>query len=449
MSVVAVYNMKGGVGKTTTAVNLAYLAAEGGQRVLLWDLDPQAASSFAFRVRPRVEGFKRGSLKSGDELVAAIRETDFPQLDVLPADFAYRKIDRLLHDLGKPERVVRKLIEKLGADYDLVVLDCPAGFSLLTEGILTAADVVLVPTIPTVLSVRTIARLIRRAERAESPADLLAFFSMVDRRKRLHRRACDWARNHPDIFLTAEVPYASIVEQMAVRRLPLAAFATRDPAAIAFAEIWTELRARLEQRASKDAGRSEDRPLRSWAARLRAIESLMARLERPDADDAAEAGTPVIDFGERRRTHRRALPEGGPLVGDAYVIHRFDTDERDLERNRHLLELHERKSSLLVVATLLGEDGAAVTARAQAQVDGSWAFEMLSGSMSPLTALERRLGRPGPAPIESARKIVGRGRLIRMESRSPAPAGAGPAAGRSEPEGEPSADARDAEAVRV
>ena len=65
MSVVAIYNMKGGVGKTTTAVNLSYLAAAAGQRVLLWDLDPQAASSFAFRIRPRVAGFGKKSLESG------------------------------------------------------------------------------------------------------------------------------------------------------------------------------------------------------------------------------------------------------------------------------------------------------------------------------------------------------------------------------------------------
>ena len=58
MSVVAVYNMKGGVGKTTTAVNLSHRAA-ADQRVLLWDLDPQGASSFAFRVRPRVERFSK------------------------------------------------------------------------------------------------------------------------------------------------------------------------------------------------------------------------------------------------------------------------------------------------------------------------------------------------------------------------------------------------------
>ncbi len=94
MSVVAVYNMKGGVGKTTTAVNLSYLAAAAGQRTLLWDLDPQAASSFAFRVRPRVAGFGKKSLESGHSLAAAIKETDYHNLDLLPADFAYRRLDR-------------------------------------------------------------------------------------------------------------------------------------------------------------------------------------------------------------------------------------------------------------------------------------------------------------------------------------------------------------------
>ena len=75
MSVVAIYNMKGGVGKTTTAVTLSYFSAADGHRTLLWDLDPQAASSFAFRVRPRVAGFSKRALKTG-ELLEAIKETD-------------------------------------------------------------------------------------------------------------------------------------------------------------------------------------------------------------------------------------------------------------------------------------------------------------------------------------------------------------------------------------
>src|SRR5262245_977494 len=105
MRVVALYNMKGGVGKTTTAVNLSYLAAAAGQRTLVWDLDPQAASSFAFRVRPRVAGFGRKSLARGEALAAAIKETDYGNLDLLPADFAYRRLDRMLGRFGKPDRI--------------------------------------------------------------------------------------------------------------------------------------------------------------------------------------------------------------------------------------------------------------------------------------------------------------------------------------------------------
>src|SRR5580765_233953 len=127
MKVVAIYNMKGGVGKTTTAVNLAHLAAAGGARVLLWDLDPQGAATFAFRVRPEVEGFSKKSLETGRALADAIRETDYANLHLLPADFAYRKLDRFLDHLGKPKRIVKRLIETIGADYDVVFLDCPAG----------------------------------------------------------------------------------------------------------------------------------------------------------------------------------------------------------------------------------------------------------------------------------------------------------------------------------
>ena len=71
MSIVAVYNMKGGVGKTTTAVNLSFLAASTGRRTLLWDLDPQGASTFAFRVRPHVSGFGKKTLEDSEALDAA------------------------------------------------------------------------------------------------------------------------------------------------------------------------------------------------------------------------------------------------------------------------------------------------------------------------------------------------------------------------------------------
>ncbi len=160
MKVVAVYNMKGGVGKSTTAVNLAYLSASSGARTLLWDLDAQAASTFAFRVQPEVAGFGKRSLERVDRLLDAIKGTDYDNLDLLPADFAYRKLDRFLERVGQPDRGWRKPCGSLVTATRDVFLDCPAGFSLLTQNVLGAADVVLVPTIPTVLSLRTLVRLV-------------------------------------------------------------------------------------------------------------------------------------------------------------------------------------------------------------------------------------------------------------------------------------------------
>ena len=156
----------------------------------------------------------------------------------------------------------------------MVFLDCPAGFSLITEGIFAAADAILVPAIPTVLSLRTLVQLMKWADRSDSTAELAAFFSMVDRRKTLHRQACEWSRDYPETFLAGLVPYASIVEQMSINRMPLAVFAPRDAATAAFAAIWSELESRVPP-ARRQESESRDR----WEVRRRAVETLMARLE--------------------------------------------------------------------------------------------------------------------------------------------------------------------------
>ena len=392
MRTVAIYNMKGGVGKTTTAVNLSYLAAAAGQRTLLWDLDPQAASSFAFRVRPRVSGFARKSLEDGEALGAAIKETDYYNLQLLPADFAYRKFDRFLDFLGKPERLMTSLLDTLGRDFDTVFLDCPPGFSRLTEGIFAAADAILVPTIPTVLSIRTVARLIKWGHRSGSRSTLAAFFNMVDRRRTLHRHACEWSGAYADVFLSAQVPYASVVEQMTVRRLPLPIFAADDAATSAFVEVWSAVQKRLEESGDERLGHGD-----RWPQMLEAIESLMTRLESADR--------PVPEKDTREE-------------GATCFVHTFDTQRRDLERSGHVLELREREGILLIVAATSSGGVSDTTRRAHVHIDGSWALQILTGEMSPLAVIERRLGHAAPGVVESMRAIVGERPLRRIDTRA-------------------------------
>jgi cellulose biosynthesis protein BcsQ len=244
MRVLATYNIKGGVGKTSTAVNLAYLAAREGRRTLLWDLDPQAAATFLFRVKPRVKGGSRGLVSRKRPLDAALKATDFDGLDLLPADFSYRNMDLQLDDTKRRTRRLGQLLSDVRDDYDVVFLDCPPSVSLVSENVLHASDVLLVPLIPATLSLRTLDQLTRFVADADEDLqpEVVAFFSMADRRKRLHRDVIDEIPRDRARIADTVVPALSIIEQMAVRRAPVPAFAPTSEAARCYEQLWAEVR---------------------------------------------------------------------------------------------------------------------------------------------------------------------------------------------------------------
>ena len=244
MKTLATYNIKGGVGKTAAAVNLAYLAARGGRRTLLWDLDPQGAASYLLRVRPRVKGGGKALVSGKKALHQAAKPTEFDRLDLVPADLTYRNLDLVLDAAKKSTQRIARLLDPLEDDYDLVILDCPPGISLASENVLHATDVLLVPLIPTTLSVRTLEQLTEFAAELEYPPALFPFFTMVDGRKRLHREVVDRLRAERKDLATSVIPALSVVEQMAVHRAPLPVFAPRSRVTRSYESLWEEVRAR-------------------------------------------------------------------------------------------------------------------------------------------------------------------------------------------------------------
>jgi len=246
MTVIAAYNIKGGVGKTSTAVNLAHLAAEKGYKTLLWDLDPQGASSYYFRIKPKIKGGSKQLIAGERELDELIKGTDFDNLDMLPADFSFRNLDLVLDARKNPTRRLQKLLKPLSKEYDLIFLDCPPNISLLSEAVFEAADVLLSPIIPTTLSLRTLQQLKKFInENKLGNLKLLPFFSMADRRKKMHRDIMmTLTEEHPEL-LASVIPYASDIERMGLERKPLGGFIKRSRSIDAYRGLWMEIESAL------------------------------------------------------------------------------------------------------------------------------------------------------------------------------------------------------------
>ena len=247
MHILATYNIKGGVGKTATAVNLAYHAAQQGNKVLLWDLDPQGAATFYFRIKPKVKGGGKKLFFGRTNPNSLIKGTDYENLDVLPADFSYRKLDNFLAALKKPERGLRKRLKPLQADYDYIFLDCPPGITLLSENIFQSAHALLIPIIPTTLSLRTLDQ-VREFIAAEGykKLQLLPFFSIVDKRKKLHRDIVqELATQVPELLRTV-IPNSSDIERMGLHRSVVTDYVRQDnPALLAYQALWQEIITKL------------------------------------------------------------------------------------------------------------------------------------------------------------------------------------------------------------
>jgi len=243
MASIAIYSVKGGVGKTTFSTNLAWCAATISRRkTLLWDLDASNGSGFLLGVNPKKNRTADSVFAADREPDKLIRTTDYDNLDLLPADETIRTLDRQFDMIGKKKRLA-KLTAALEKTYDRIVFDCPPVLNEVSGQVMRAADLVIVPLPPSPLSTRAFDQVVEEVRGAgKNHPPILPVLSMVDMRRTLHREAREANPKWPI------VPLASAIEQCAVERKPVGAFAPRTLAARAFTQLWTAIERKLAKK---------------------------------------------------------------------------------------------------------------------------------------------------------------------------------------------------------
>jgi chromosome partitioning protein len=246
--VIAVVNSKGGVGKTTTSVNLAAALASPTRRILLVDLDSQAAASCWMGVkRSRLKPSAASCLLDDYPVLQAIRRTTTAHLDLITASTDLANADIALCDKPGREAALKQVLAPVRERYDAIVLDCPPGLSLLTVNSLVAADALIVPVLPRFLVVQHLPDLLAavdkvRARLGSKPRLLGVLLMMVDSRRRSDRAACQRLRSeYKERVFTTEVPSSMACEEAPAAAETVLGFAPSSSAATAFRRLAAEV----------------------------------------------------------------------------------------------------------------------------------------------------------------------------------------------------------------
>jgi chromosome partitioning protein len=243
--VYALANQKGGVGKTTTAINLAACLAEAGERTLVVDLDPQANATSG--LGERANGSSSLDLLDGIPLPQLAKPTRFARLDLVPAKAELAGAAVELSRRGDGERYLADALNSATDDYAFVFVDCPPSLGPLTVNALAAADRVLVPVQAEYYALEGLAQLVGSVELVRSrlnPRLALGgvLLTMVDRRTRLAADVAAEVRRHfGELVFRASVPRSVRVAEAPSHGLPVTAYDRASAGADAYWKVAMEL----------------------------------------------------------------------------------------------------------------------------------------------------------------------------------------------------------------
>jgi chromosome partitioning protein len=250
--VIAVLNSKGGVGKTTTAVNLAAALAAPKRRVLVVDLDSCGSASLWLGIaRHQLRPSSASCLLEKYPILKAIRHTDAQNLDVLPGSIELANADVALCGVRGRETMLRRMLERVTSHYELIILDCPPALSLLNVNAIVASDGLIVPVVPEPLAVEALDTFLATIERVRSRMTTRGrvmgiLLTLVEPQRKHTRDIADRLRAvHRDNVFHTEIGCAAVLSEAPASRKTIGVVAPKSQSAEAFRRLAGELLQRL------------------------------------------------------------------------------------------------------------------------------------------------------------------------------------------------------------